>query len=123
MNRICEGHTVTYVAMQIAFFMGFKEVYLIGVDHNFVVNGNPNEMQLLKSKDQNHFDPNYFGDKHWHLPDLEASELAYHLANFHYKRSGRIIYDATVGGKCNIFEKIAYEDAVARSKEQSTMPD
>jgi len=29
------GWTVTYVAMQIAYYMGFKRVFLIGVDHSF----------------------------------------------------------------------------------------
>ena len=41
---ICEGHTVTYVALHLAYFMGFREVILIGVDHNFKASslGKPN---------------------------------------------------------------------------------
>ncbi len=111
-----EGHTVTYVAMQIAYYMGFKEVYLVGVDHNFKCQGDPNERQHLRGQDPNHFDPDYFADKEWHLPDLEASEAAYHLANYFYKKDGRRIYDATVGGKLNIFPKISFEEAVRRCK-------
>jgi hypothetical protein len=111
-RQLCEGHTVTYVAMQIAFYMGFKQIFLIGVDHNFKAPGNPNEKQFLQGIDQNHFDQNYFGNKEWHLPDLEASELSYHLANFHFRRDGRQIYDATMGGKLNIFPKISYEQAL-----------
>lgn len=42
-QKICEGNTVTYVAMQLAYYMGFKRVFLIGVDHNFKYSGNPNE--------------------------------------------------------------------------------
>lgn len=109
---LCEGHTVTYVAMQIAFYMGFHQVFLIGVDHNFKAPGNPNEKQFLQGDDQNHFSPNYFGNKDWHLPDLEASELSYHLANFTYRRDGRRIYDATIDGKLNIFPKISYQQAL-----------
>ncbi len=107
-----EGYTVTYVAMQIAFYMGFTKVYLIGVDHNFSAKGKPNEMQLMSGEDQNHFDPCYFSNKQWHVPDLEASELSYQLAKFSYHRAGRQIYDATVEGKLQIFPKILYEDAV-----------
>lgn len=111
-DPIHEGHTVTYVAMEIAFYMGFNNVFLVGVDHNFIVQGKPNEQQFLEGEDQNHFDPRYFGDKQWHLPDLVGSELAYHLAKFHYNRAGRQIFDATVDGKLQIFPKISFEQAL-----------
>ncbi|MBC8099140.1 MAG: DUF115 domain-containing protein, partial [Armatimonadetes bacterium] len=39
-----EGATVTYAAMQVAYYMGFSEVILIGVDHNFVDQGKPHEL-------------------------------------------------------------------------------
>ena len=45
---IWEGHTVTYVAMQLAFYMGFDEVILIGVDHSFAYSGNPNQEVVSK---------------------------------------------------------------------------
>lgn len=116
-NVISEGATVTYVALQIAYYMGFQEVYLIGVDHNFVCSGKPNEEQHMAGKDPNHFDESYFQGMDWHLPDLESSEMAYCLARYHYTRSGRKIYDATVDGKLDVFPKISFEDAVARCKE------
>ena len=109
---VYEGYTVTYVAMQLAYYMGFKRIFLIGVDHNFVYTGNPNEKQLLTGDDPNHFASGYFGNQEWHLPDLEASELAYRLAKFHFNRSGREIYDATVDGKLQIFPKITFEQAL-----------
>jgi hypothetical protein len=111
-NRVSEGWTVTYVAMQIAYYMGFKNVFLIGVDHNFKCKGEPNELQLLNEEDKNHFDPNYFKGKEWQLPDLKNSEKAYKLAKKIFKKDGRKIYDATVGGNLNIFQKISYEDAL-----------
>ena len=117
-GEINEGWTVTYVAMQIAFYMGFKNIFLIGVDHNFVVNGEPNEKQLLTDSDVNHFDPNYFGGKLWHLPDLEGSELSYRLAKFFFERDGRCISDATIGGKLQIFPKISFEDALRVCKKK-----
>ena len=54
------GGTVTYVALQIAFFMGFQEVILIGVDHNFSSKGTPNTTALRRTgSDKDHFLPNY----------------------------------------------------------------
>ncbi len=111
-----EGFTVTYVAMQLAYFMGFTRVYLIGVDHNFAVQGKPNEKQTLLGPDPNHFHPDYFAGKEWHLPDLEGSELAYRLAKFHFERKDRRILDATVDGKLNVFSKIAFQEAVESCK-------
>lgn len=112
LQEIYVGYTVTYVAMQIAFYMGFKQVFLIGVDHNFTVAGNPCEKQFLQGGDPNHFAPGYFGNQEWILPDLEASELSYNIARFYFNRAGRQIYDATVDGKLQIFPKISYEQAL-----------
>jgi len=112
MKKIAEGFTVTFVAMQIAYYMGFKRVFLIGVDHSFKAVGNPNEKQLLKGEDQNHFDPYYFGNKEWQLPDLEASELSFLHARFRYQQSERQIIDATVDGKLTIFPKLSYDQAL-----------
>lgn len=113
---IFEGYTVTYVAMQLAFYMGFSEIYLIGVDHNFVAQGDPNEKQFLSGPDQNHFHPGYFSDNEWHLPDLEGSELAYRLAKHQFERSGRKIFDATVDGNLQIFPKVTFEQALTACK-------
>jgi hypothetical protein len=111
-REISEGSTVTYVALQMAYYMGFSNVFLIGVDHNFRAKGDPHEKQVLVGHDLNHFDPNYFSNKEWQLPDLEGSELAFHLARFHFKCDGRQIYDATLGGKLQIFPKISFARAL-----------
>ena len=112
LKEIPEGHTVTYVAMQIAFYMGFSKVFLIGVDHNFKATGSPDELQTLQGEDANHFDPQYFGNQQWQLPNLEASELSYQLARFFFKRAGGQIYDATIDGNLQIFPKISFEQAL-----------
>lgn len=104
------GGTVTYVALQIAFSMGFSEVIIIGLDHSFADKGTPNKVEIRASEtDVNHFHPNYFpkGSK-WQLPDLRRSEIAYHIAKVAYENDGRKIIDATVNGKCDVFEKQNY---------------
>ena len=117
-RMICEGATVTYVAMQIAYYMGFQNVFLIGVDHNFRADGKPYEKQFIQGEDINHFDPNYFGNQHWKLPNLKISEAAYNLANYYYNKNGRKIYDATINGKLNIFQKITFENALKRCRQK-----
>jgi hypothetical protein len=104
-----EGATVTYAAMQVAYYLGFQEVILIGVDHNFVDQGKPHQEVVTQSHDANHFDPNYFGKGYrWNLPDLETSEYAYRMAKDHYERNGRRILDATVDGKLQVFPKVEF---------------
>ncbi len=110
-KNVYGGATVTFVALQIAYDMGFKEVILIGVDHNFVSIGQPHETIVSEGEDPNHFAPNYFGKGvHWQLPDLSTSEQAYTLARDIYQHSNRKIFDATVDGKLTIFPKVSYSD-------------
>jgi uncharacterized Rossmann fold enzyme len=103
---VSEGWTVTYVALQLAYHMGFTEVALVGADHNFVQHGKPNETVISTAPDQNHFHPNYFGTGvSWQLADLEGSELAYREARNAFEKDGRQIYNCSVGGKLEIFKR------------------
>ncbi len=107
--RLWEGATVTYVALQLAFFMGFEQVILIGVDHNFTTQGKANTTITSTGDDPNHFSGQYFGKGfRWQLPDLETSEIGYRMARRAYEQAGRTIVDATVGGKLTIFPKADY---------------
>ncbi len=109
-GRLFEGFTVTYVCLQLAYFMGFSKAILIGVDHNFVTQGPANAVVTSEGDDPNHFAANYFGKGfRWQLPDLEGSERAYRMAKTAYEQDGREIVDATVGGKLRIFPKADYD--------------
>lgn len=110
---IAEGYTVTYVAMQLAYYMGFTNVVLVGVDHSFAVKGTPNQLVQSAGPDASHFDPRYFarGFK-WQLPDLENSERAYRLARDAFESDGRQIIDSTVGGALTVYPKLRLEEAL-----------
>ena len=109
-GRMWEGATVTYVALQLAFHLGFETVILIGVDHDFTSQGQPSTTVTSQGDDPDHFDSNYFGKGfRWQLPDLETSERAYLLASQAYKSAGRQVLDATVDGKLTIFPKVEYD--------------
>jgi len=108
---ISTGGTVTFVAMQIAYYLGFEEVILIGVDHSFQQAGVPNLTETrAEDADVDHFHPDYFPKgTRWQLPDLERSELAYRLAREAFENDGRVILDATVDGRCQVFEKVDFQ--------------
>lgn len=112
-GRLFEGFTVTYVCLQLAYFMGFSQAILIGVDHNFATKGPANAVVTSEGDDPNHFSAQYFGKGfRWQLPDLEGSERAYRFARDAYETDGRQILDATVGGKLAVFPKATYDSLV-----------
>lgn len=111
-RALSSGGTVTYAALQLAFFMGFRQVILVGLDHRFASRGTPNQMETRDfSADKDHFRPDYFPPgARWQLPDLRRSELAYAQARRAYEADGRQILDATLDGACTAFEKANYKE-------------
>lgn len=111
---VFQGFTVTYVALQLAYYMGFTKVAIIGIDHNFHIEGRPNALIKSNGNDKGHFDSNYFsGDQTWQLPDLKASEHYYNLANLCYEEGGRKIYNASVSSDLKIFKKVTLEKFIS----------
>lgn len=108
-HGVREGGTVTFVALQIAFYMGFSEVVIIGMDHRFTFKGAPHEAHQLTGPDLNHFSPDYFSGQVWDNPDLVRSEASYAEARRIFEAAGRRIFDATVGGACTVFKKADYK--------------
>jgi hypothetical protein len=113
LRMLWTGGTVTYLCMQLAYFMGFSELYLIGFDHAYsipedvVIEGN--QITSL-SDDPNHFDPTYFGQGYrWHDPNVERMEKAYRKANIFFSSDNRKIFNATKGGRLEIFKRIEFE--------------
>jgi len=106
-----EGWTVTYAALQVAWHLGFSEVVLIGLDHRYDFDGEPNQSRVLAGPDTNHFDANYFGHgQRWDNPDLARSEESYRLAREVFEADGRRILDATLDGACTVFPKVRWPD-------------
>ena len=113
------GQTVTYMNLQLAFYMGFDEVYLIGMDFSYKL---PWETEqdghtiVSKGDDPNHFHPDYFGKgKKWHDPKLENCLLVYKHAKKIYEEHGRKIYNATIGGKLELFERVSFSSLFSQS--------
>lgn len=113
---VFHGHTVTFVALQIAFSLGFRQVFIVGMDHSFRAKGEANSRQKMEGEDHDHFDPSYFAGMQWDLPDLEGSELNYRIADFVYRRNERMVFDATEKGHCRIFERISLAEAMERCR-------
>ncbi len=106
---VAQGGTVTYVALQLAYFMGFTQVALVGCDHDFPVSGVPHETLRGENEDQNHFDSRYFANQAWHAPDLAMSEASYAKARHAFEADGRRVVNASTHTKLDIFERISLD--------------
>ena len=100
---------MTFVAMQLAYHMGFSEIALVGCDHYFKEHGQPHETLHANKADPNHFDPDYFSDQYWHSPDLKMSEKSYLQARKAFEASGRRIFNASTKTNLEIFPRIQLE--------------
>lgn len=102
-----QGYTVTYCALQLAYIMGFETVVLVGIDHYYRCEGDPNKEVRADGVDVNHFHPEYFsGGQSWNLPDLDMSEKAYAMAREAFEKDGRRVLNATPGTRLDVFEKV-----------------
>ncbi|MEB3178532.1 MAG: 6-hydroxymethylpterin diphosphokinase MptE-like protein [Nostocaceae cyanobacterium] len=107
------GATVTYAALQFAYYAGADPVVIVGLDHKFETQGKANKLITSKNADSNHFDPRYFGPGiRWNLPDLKGSEKVFQIARQTFEKDNRNIYDATINGNLKIFNKISIDEAV-----------
>ena len=109
LKGIWGGHSVTYVCLQLAYYMGFKEVILIGKDHSYKEKGVPGKHMVINGTEDNHGISGYYQkNMEWNLPDYKGEELGYKIAKEIYERNGKKILDATIDGKLDIFEKVDY---------------
>jgi len=120
------GGSVTYICMQLAFYFGVKELYLIGFDHHYVIPETTdvagNDLTSL-GDDPNHFDKTYFGKGlRWHDPKTERMELGYAKAGQVFEDHGRKIYNATVGGYLEVLERKDYRDIFGPDAVRETEP-
>ena len=96
--RVYDGFSITFSIMQIAVYMGFDEIYLIGADCNYL----GQKQHFIES---GHYDinANTAGDR---------MIGAYVSAKKYADNHGILIYNATRGGCLEIFTRIKLEDVI-----------
>lgn len=101
-----EGMTVTYMCLQFAVYMGFSEIYLLGVDHQYSIEMNPDGTMKKTEGVQDHFAND---DICTNVPQTYKSTLSYYAARKYADLHEVKIYNATRGGKLDAFEKIEFD--------------
>ena len=113
-NKIYCNQSVTFVNFQIAYYMGFSKILLVGMDHNYTIPEDhiQNENKILSTTDDpNHFHPEYFGKgKTWHDPKLHNVELSYRVYSEIFKHQKIQVFNCTHGGNLNVFERSTLEE-------------
>lgn len=98
------GITVTYSMLQWAYFLGFKEIYLLGIDFNY------EDLSGKDEKKKDHFCPDYIEKNEIvNYPRMKESMDAYQVAREFADTHDFHIYNATRGGKLEVFQRIAFD--------------
>lgn len=102
--RIIDGCTITYSALQMAVYMGFSEIYLVGVDCNY----------QGKIKHFGEYGPSPELDKADEIQTKMAR--SYEMAYEHAKKRGIKIYNATRGGTLEVFPRVSLDTLLERRR-------
>jgi len=107
------GQSVTHINLQLAHYFGFDEVYLVGMDFSYEIPSSAKrkgDIIVSTQADPNHFHPDYFGPgRTWKDPKLDRVKLNYQLARDVFAASGRRIFNASVGGKLDVFPRVDFD--------------
>ncbi|MCC9168235.1 6-hydroxymethylpterin diphosphokinase MptE-like protein [Pontibacter harenae] len=116
------GGTITYLALQFAYLLGCKEVYLLGIDFSYgdrymkkYSNLQGQEVvvdeEMLEILKESYFDPSYISLKTGDLinvPNWDIQKQSFEKARQVFEESGRKIYNAGIQSKLDVFEKVNF---------------
>jgi hypothetical protein len=111
LRKIGVGGSVTFMCLQLAYYMGFDQVYMIGFDHNYAKLEKTNSSIIVtEESDENHFTPNYYtkGER-WHDPNVERMEKGFTVARNHFLNNNRKVWNTTYKGHLEVFERKDFE--------------
>jgi NADH/NAD ratio-sensing transcriptional regulator Rex len=108
---IYSGYSVMYDTLQIAVYMGFSKIYLIGADFSYL--GDP-------AKGGNHFYDSGFEDKRTVAGPayLDVTLNALAVAKLYADSKGIEIYNATRGGKLDVFPRVDLDSLIHKKEER-----
>lgn len=129
-DYVVQPYTVAITMLQLATYMGFSEIYLIGCDTSYKVQSTVQQegrkidgvglcLTSTRDDDENHFDPRYFGQgREWHNPQVAKMLEHYRWARLAARRKGIRIFNATVGGQLEVFERVAFDSLFPKPPSQ-----
>ncbi len=128
-NGVRGAGSVVGSCIQIAFHLGFREIYLIGCDLGYKVQdsvkqegedvfGTGVKLNLTSTLDDdiNHFDKSYFGKgSKWHDPNVKRMIQGHEQCKTGVNNAGGKIFNATIGGELEVFKRVNYYSLFSKS--------
>ncbi len=119
-KQVYLGGTITYDMLQLAVYMGFQEIYLLGMDFSYSVERH-DDNTITKANISNHMREIEEEEKRFYKGNLERYSVTYmadidlQLAGYkaakEYADSHNIkIFNATRGGKLEVFQRVNFDD-------------
>ena len=109
------GINVTYTMIELALFMGFSEIYLIGVDNNYALKTNANGDTVVDNESPDSYFEGIAPLKHETIINdasgvpFDNTTLAYNNIKKYIDDKPQKIYNATRGGKLEVFERVDFD--------------
>lgn len=107
---VVRSSTVATVVLQLAVWMGFDPIILIGCDMSYQAAAfiGQREFRVTDGNDLDHFDPRYLDGGSWQVPDVD--EMLAHLAAAQEAcdAHGITVLNATAGGQLEVFPRVSY---------------
>ncbi|MGK7942515.1 MAG: hypothetical protein AB4062_20615 [Crocosphaera sp.] len=113
-QRLHTGDTVIInFCLPIAYYLGFKDIYLLGCDCDYGMQKPGDSRQYFyKSEQQTGDAPSYkWLQKSW--ANDGPMIKSYAVAKREFEERGRTIYNATSGGKLEVFPRVKFEDILS----------
>lgn len=111
------GASIVIDQIELAYAMGFSEVYLIGLDFSFKVptaggKGMSPSGEVIESEGEvNHFHPDYRKPgETWTMPKMDQQEEAFLYCRKVFEADGRKLINASRSSKLEVLERAAFDD-------------
>lgn len=99
--------TVSYASMQIAAYLGYSEIYLLGFDHNYSFEFDRKGKVIQTGQNSTHFYKDDIAEDI--IGDVWGMTKAYETFRDYAETNGIKVYNATRGGKLNVFNRIDFD--------------
>ncbi len=116
LERVEGGYTVSYLAMQLAWYMGFREIYTIGIDAKYSsiikqVVAESGDYTLVKSDStESYFLPSMIQpDEPTYIPLPDRQILAYQSTKEYIETHGGVIYNAAPESPLEVFKRVEFD--------------
>lgn len=107
---VCRGTVITTCA-QIAIHMGFKRMYLVGVDHNFSRMTDKDGNLIINNDVKDHYGVEKNADENTKgIFNVDNATQAFMDLKEFAEARGVEIYNATRGGKLEVFPRVDFDD-------------